>query len=174
LLTLSDANLSATGSGAFTDCLVRATAGAGPDKFHLEITNVTGGATIKAWIGLDNGATDLSVEGVVPGRNNSAGIALLLGDAGWTAYQGGGGIDNDGSQSGYWPAGSILIVEGDKTAGTVTFIRRVSGTNNTLKTFTGVTAWTAFVGTLISDKETVNFGGSAFASTPSAGYSAYA
>jgi hypothetical protein len=68
----------------------------------------------------------------------------------------------------------MLIIEGDKTAGSVVLKRRVGGADNTLWTFSGVAGWEAFVGTQISDKETVNFGGSAFASTPSAGYSAYA
>jgi hypothetical protein len=110
----------------------------------------------------------------VPGRNNASGIAILMQDSGWVVYQGGGGLDGDGTHSGYWPAGSMLIIEGDKTAGSVVLKRRVGGADNTLWTFSGVTGWEAFVGTQISDKETVNFGGSAFASTPSAGYSPYA
>lgn len=192
-ITLSNATATATLSTGLYPALqaVRCANAIVPDKFHLELTlGVVPTVPFQSMqLGFDDGTSDYTTvwapsepwQPPEPSLDNAKAHDIMIVDTGY--YVQGYGLFGNGGFAG--PAsddatvGDILIVEGQRSTGSISFWRKRGGTTTgpyTLACGTafGTTWYPYFAGFCDSTgfSATLNLGASAFVQTPTAGYSA--
>lgn len=166
--------------GSAGNTMVRTLTEAANSKFHYEVTVNSIASVISC--GIVDLATAVGGAGtstIYPGNGALPGCTVRFGTASATPYRNGGAGSANASAG--LQVGDVIVVEGDKATNTVNFYRRRAGvTSPALFTLTLTSnipsVWHAFVGVSnanLTDSGTVNFGATAFASTPTSGYGIY-
>jgi hypothetical protein len=160
-------------------CMERSTA-APPTKAHYENTVAAlAAAGSKILTGVSDSALALGAAVFTyPGQTGAGCMLRAIGNTtSWVVFA--NGTNSAVTAPNNLAVGDVIVCEFDTSAKTVTFKLKHSGVTTTLTTVTLTsnipTNWTATVGADASntDSGTVNFGASAFAVTPTAGYSGW-
>lgn len=109
-ITVSNGNLRFASSATFVTHLVRADTATPAGTTTLKFTINAGSTQVLFRFGFDDGTTDFDTEGVLPGKNNGAGIGIEFGNNTWAIYSGNSTtpIASDNTVASNWAAGDVI------------------------------------------------------------------
>lgn len=147
------------------------------DKAHWEYALTTLSAGVR--VGITNATDSHNPTSSAPGSSGTRyGACIQLGTGGSSNFYRNGSVTT--LSDGAWATGDIAIVEVDRTTNTIAFKRRRAGVTTSIASVVMTTvipvdyhAYLSENATNTTTEVTVNFGGSTFADTPTAGYDIY-